>query len=176
MLEVKEVEVKGHKFQLTPLDPFKAKKCDTKIMKVLAPLLAGLMGGSKKGTTPEGAEPAEAEIDGAMLGQCLAAAIGELEESDTLFRDLFSTTVWLPDDVQAAGCAQLLLDSQNAITKAFTKIGEGPSMFYELAFEIARYNKFTPFAVLGGGEPTPGTSGSGMLARMKGLGLGRLGG
>ena len=176
MLEIKEIEVKGHKFQLTPLDPFKAKKCDTKIMKVLAPLLAGLMGGSKKGSAPEGAEPAEAEIDGAVLGQCLVSAIGELEESDTLFRDLFSTTVWLPDDAQAAGCAQLLLDSQNAISKAFTKIGEGPSMFYELAFEIARYNKFTPFVVLGGGEETLGTSGSGMLARMKGLGLGRLGG
>jgi hypothetical protein len=185
MLEVKEIEIRGARFQLTPMDPFKAKKCDTKVVKILAPILAGFMGGSvKKGPSkPAATEDAvldeddlQAEVDGAVLGKAFVSALGELEDSDQLFKDLFGGVVWLPDDTQVAGTSQLLLDSQNAISKAFKFIGAGPSLFYELAFEVARFNKFTPFVLLGGGAETSETSGFGVLAKMKGLGLGRLGG
>jgi hypothetical protein len=188
MLEVKEIEIRGARFQLTPMDPFKAKKCDTKVMKILAPILAGFMGGSvKKGPSkPAATEDAATEdavldeddlqVDGAVLGKAFVSALGELEDSDQLFKDLFGGVVWLPDDTQVAGTSQLLLDSQNAISKAFKFIGAGPSLFYELAFEVARFNKFTPFVLLEGGAETSGTSGFGVLAKMKGLGLGRLGG
>lgn len=185
MLEPKQIELEGETFQLTPMGPFKAQKADAKIMKVLAPLVGGLLAaqGGQKETVAEGAEdPApDLAISSEAISAALSQALGELDSADALFRDLFASVVWLPSDTSAAGTggkqlAQLSLDSQANIERAFTFIGAGPQMFYKLAFEVARYNKFTPFVLLGGGEATPGTSGLQKLFGTKGLALGRLAG
>jgi hypothetical protein len=186
MLEPKQIELEGETFQLTSMNPFKAQKADAKIMKVLAPLVGGLLaaaaGGQKDGAAPtEGAEETDLNVSGEVLSAALSQALGELDGTDALFKDLFATVVWLPSDTAAAGSngkqlAQLSLDSQGNIERAFTFIGAGPQLFYRLAFEVAKYNKFTPFVLLGGGEAIPGMSGLKGLLGTKGLALERLGG
>jgi hypothetical protein len=171
MLEPTKIELGGETFQLTPMNPFKARKADAKIMKVLAPLVGGLLASQSEAT-----DEANLNISGEVLSMALAQALGELEETDSLFVELFSTVTWLPSDTEAARVATLQLDSLRNIEKALTFIGEGPVLFYKLAFEVAKYNKFTPFVLLGGGEATPGTSGLQKLFGTKGLALGRLGG
>jgi hypothetical protein len=197
MLEVKEIEIRGARFQLTPMDPFKAKKCDIKVAKVVVPVLLVLKG-MTAGVKPSLDSPRDAEeeepadvspvpkeeedplagLDPEMLVQALTMALGELDDSDQLFKDLFAGVVWISEsDDQANGApSQLLLDSTNAISKAFRLIGEGPTMFYRLAFEVARFNKFSPFSAIGGGAGTPGTSGLQKLFGTKGLDLAKLGG
>ena len=185
MLEPKTIVMEGETFQLTPMNPFKAQKADAKIMKVLVPLVGGLLaatGGQKDGAAPtEGAEETDLSVSGEVLSAALSQALGELDGTDALFKDLFATVVWLPSDTAAAGSngkqlAQLSLDSQGNIERAFTFIGAGPQLFYRLAFEVAKYNKFTPFVLLGGGEAIPGMSGLKGLLGTKGLALERLGG
>jgi hypothetical protein len=177
MLEPIEIEVEGEKFQLTPMNPFKARKADAKIMKVLAPLVGGLIAaaGDTKPDAKEGAEP-NFDVSGEVLAGALVQALGELEETDSLFTELFATVLWLPSDTEAAKVAHLQLDSLRNIEKAFSFIGAGPQVFYKLAFEVARYNKFTPFVIAThvGGEGTKGTSGLQKLLGKKGLDLGRL--
>jgi hypothetical protein len=185
MLEPKTIEMEGETFQLTPMDPFKAQKADAKIMKVLAPLVGGLLaatGGQKEAAaTEEGAKEPDLNVSGEVLSAALSQALGELDSTDALFSDLFATVVWLPSDTAAAGTngkqlGQLSLDSKANISRAFMFIGAGPQMFYRLAFEVAKYNKFTPFVLLGGGEATPGMSGLKGLLGTKGLALARLAG
>jgi hypothetical protein len=185
MLEPIQIELEGETFQLTPMDPFKAQKADAKIMKVLAPLVGGLLaaaGGQKDvSAAEEGSEEPDFNVSGEVLSSALSQALGELDNTDALFSELFATVVWLPSDTLAAGAngkhlAQLSLDSKANISKAFAFIGAGPQFFYRLAFEVAKYNKFTPFVLLGGGEATPGMSGLKGLLGTKGLALGRLAG
>jgi hypothetical protein len=169
MLEPKQIELEGETFQLTPMNPFKARKADAKIMKILAPLVGGLLagqGGDK--------DVADLNISGDILASALVQALGELEETDTLFVELFANVTWLPSDTTAAKVATLQLDSLKSIEKMLTFVGAGPMLFYMLAFEVAKYNKFTPFVLLGGGEATPGTNGLQKLFGTKGLALGRL--
>lgn len=175
MLETTQIELEGETFQLTPMNLFAARKADAKIMKILAPLIGGLLAAQGGKDLPVGSTE-EPQISGEALSLALSQALGEIEETDNLFVELFSTVTWLPSDTEAVKVATLQLDSKKNIEKAFTFIGAGPQTFYRLAFEVARFNKFTPFVLIGGGEATPGTSGLQKLFGTKGLALGRLGG
>ena len=169
MLEPITIELEGESFQLTPMNPFKARKADAKIMKILAPLVGGLLA-----SQTEGGE--DLAISGEALSMTLAQALGELEETDSLFVELFASVTWLPSDTEKAKVATLQLDSLKNIERMLTFVGAGPLVFYKLAFGVAKYNKFTPFVLLGGGEATPGTNGLQKLFGTKGLALGRLAG
>lgn len=182
MLEAVTIEVEGKSFQLNPMPVLEARKWDFKIMQLIAPLLRALDGqGEKKAAGDEevlasigkGDAPQE-ELGNISFGN-VAGAIQEAlqsltdEQVDALLRGLFKRVTWLPGD---GVNPPTLLDSEKNINAAFDELG--PSALYRLVFEVAKYNKFTPFALAGAGGPIPGILGSLRPGSRKGLDLGRL--
>lgn len=183
MLEISQITVAGHVFQIVPMDPFEQRRLDARIMKILAPILASLVGAAKSQDKPEAPvegviqEPSsdDLEIDGEVVGKALAAALSDLSstDSETMFRDLFKGLTWLGED-GGPDVAPVPMTSSDKISKVFRAMGVGPTIFYKLAFEVARFNKFTPFEFAEGGVKIPGMSGLPALAKKAGLDLGRL--
>ena len=194
MREPAFVNVEGVNFQILPMPLMESRKWDAKILMVLTPLLGALDAFEEKPKVEEGAEPtaeigtegdlpAEApevekpaddvEIkDFSKISQSLQAALSALpdEVMNTMIRGMFSK-------VTCIDCENgpLVLNCDKNIDIAFE--GCGPTALYKLVFEVARFNKFTPFALAGTGDATGGILASLVPGGIrKGLSLARLGG
>lgn len=175
MLEIQEIEVDGLKFQLHPMSPLEARKWDVRVVRLVAPLLGALDGAKlTEKTAEEDEEKSESEdldISFSNVGKAIQEAFNLLSDSDmeAFLKGMFAKVIFIPDDAPS-----IPLTTTQAIDKALAG-GNGPMTVYKLLYEVAKYNKFTPFALLGGGGATEGIAGSPLLTKMKGLALGRLG-
>ena len=192
MREPAFVDVEGVNFQILPMPLIEARKWDGKIAMILVPLLGALDAFDEK--PAKVAEPAE-EIeanDGApvepasskdpsddvdikdfsKISMSLQAALSALpdEVMNTMIRGMLSK-------VTCISCENgpLVLNCDKNIDIAFE--GCGPVALYKLVFEVARFNKFTPFVLAGAGGATGGILASLVPGGIrKGLSLARLGG
>ena len=162
MLNAEMVTVEGKNFQLLPMKLMEARKWDFKIVRIIAPMLGALEGLSKSGESTEKsaedtdeAAPSQAESLGfAQVATCIQKALSTLsdDEMDALIRGMFTNVTYLPE-----GGSPVLLNQTGALDAAFA--GVGPYAIYRLIFEVARFNKFTPFVLAGGGSPLGGIQG-----------------
>lgn len=135
MLENKEIVVDEMKFILHPLPAMRAMKLDKRVLTMLVPIFGGLKDVSL-----------ESVIDFEALSKGLSEALQSLsdKEFEILIMDLLSTTVYL-----SPNAAPAQIDS----VQVFDSIFQGRMLtLYKLLFEIMRFNKFSPFAVLGDGS------------------------
>lgn len=199
MCEPEIVTVDGLEFQLLKMPLLEARTCDAKIARILVPLLGALDAfGNSKGddapvesdpgksalaALPEGvtAEPPEAPAaedstddikDFSLVAQSIQRALSSLPDSvmDALMKSMLSRVTCL-------NCEDgpLVLNNSHNIDKAFD--GLGPVSLYKLIYEVARFNKFTPFVLAGAGDATGGILASLVPGGIrKGLSLARLGG
>lgn len=190
MQEVETVEIEGMQFQLLPMPCLTARKWDMQVLRLLAPLLGaldGIAGGAEEKQSPEeppledpDADLAESEEDsaGAISGaeikfKKVADAIGNALSalSDAQQEALINGLLFYAQRVDVT--PGIPLSNTSNINKAFA--GQSPVAIYTLVYHIARYNKFTPFAVLGTGGQIKGILGSLVpKAVQKGIRLDRL--
>lgn len=134
MLEVKNIEIGEMEFQLNPLKGFTAIKLDKKVVSLLIPLFKGV-------TDLDSTIDLGKSIDG--IGKALDS-MKEIEfEKFTI--DLLSTTILLLDGKPPMEINKTVIDIEF----------QGNSIiFYQLLFEVMKYNKFTPFvlASVGGSQ------------------------
>lgn len=202
-MRTEQVTVDGISFQLLPMPLMEARKWDAKVLMVLAPLLGALdaFGPSKAKKTSkteeaEGDEPAidaelapdaepvdeadesekpaedDTPVDFAKLTACFQKALSALpdETMNALVRGMFARVTCLPLEG-----SPFVINTDKNVDAAFE--GCGPISMYKLMFEVARFNKFTPFAVAGAGTETGGILASLVPAgARKGLNLARLAG
>lgn len=150
-----EVQVQGRTFQLFKMNALDARRADLKVLRLLAPLLGALDSVEKteskpvEGESTEGLEPV-AEIKFEKVIPYLDRALTALpeDEFDALVKSMLKTV----------SCGSDFLSTDLAIDKALGDLG--PLAMYELIFEIARFNKFLPFALLASGGLTSGVLGS----------------
>jgi len=123
------------KFYFQPLGLFKALKLDKKIITLLLPALSRMKN-----------LKLDSEIDlGAMFG-AVAEALGGMKDEDfiSLIKELLSTTQHLPESGQPEDLTEDLI-----LTKVFTGDLMG---VYKLLFEVMKFNKFSPFELMGDGN------------------------
>lgn len=144
MRDVENVKIGEMEFQLLPMPIMEAWKWDRKILQIITPLVKALSGMST--TAPvEGVEES-AELDFDKVSEALSDALTSLtdEQFESLVKGLtrYATRI----DCQIP----IPLGSNSGVEKAFADAT--PIDLYKLLFEIARYNKFSPFALAGGGN------------------------
>jgi hypothetical protein len=134
MLEAEQRIIDGLKFQLQPIPPLEAIKLDKRVGTLFLPVISGFKELNM-----------EAEIDLEKIASGVSKALNELsgEDFQKLIIDLFQTTSYLPEGASA----EML--TREIINKVF--LGKTNSI-YKLAFEIMKYNKFSPFVLVGGGN------------------------
>lgn len=133
MLEPKSIVIDGMAFQFQPLPAMRALRLDKRVVTLIVPVI---------GSMKEFSLDAEIPLD--QVAQGISTALQGLSDSDfeTLVADLLSTVVHQP-----SGEPPIQLEPQS-INKYF----QGKLMtLYKVAFEVMRYNKFSPFALLEGG-------------------------
>ncbi len=132
MLEVKTIQVDDIQCQLTPIPILKVARLDKKVISILAPIL-----GTVKNLD-----------DDINMGQVVNAVMEALsnfsnEEYENFILDLCSTVVCV-----MPGKPPTELTREN-IDKIFN--GRLKSL-YKLMYEVMKYNKFTPFDLMAGGQ------------------------
>lgn len=134
MIEPKNIELDGMKFQLQPLPSLKALRLDKKVIELVVPVIGGIKEFSL-----------DAEIDLEAVSKAFSESLGRMrdDEFEKLVADLLSSVLYLP----IGGTPQEL--NPEVINQVFRgKI----SLIYKLAFQVMRYNKFSPFELVGGGN------------------------
>ena len=195
-MRTEQVTIDGVSFQLMPMPLLEARKWDAKILMILAPLLGAL---DALGSAPakeaddlpmealaaelvpeEGAEPqtaeqeqaAETPADFAKIAVCFQKALSALSDEvmSAMVRGMFARVSCIPVEG-----APFPLNTDRAVDQA---LGDcGPLSIYKLMFEVAKFNKFTPFALAAVGGETGNILASLVpAAARKGLQLGRLAG
>lgn len=158
MIELRNIEIEGREFQLSRMTSRKASKLDIRVMKILAPALGamdGLTMVQKDAPRPEGAEEGaevpESDIDFDIkfdkLAGAMASVLGELDSKayDTLLREMFAEVT----GTTLKGGA-LPMDSDKNIDLCMEELP--PMAIYRLLYEVARFNKFSPFALAENGS------------------------
>ena len=142
MIEVKNVELDGLEFQLSPLPIRSALRLDKKLVEILAPILAKLVDG--------GQDLLKMEIQSVAVA--IQAGLASIDDNEfvTFVLDCLSTTSCITGKVT-------LLNSEKALGEVFSGNLMG---IYKLVFEVCRFNKFTPFALGGLGLKSLETDGS----------------
>lgn len=145
MISSKKIELEGMTFNVQPLPAMTAVKLDKKVLTVVLPAISGLKNLSL-----------DSELDLGALSMAVSEALGRLPDSEfeNLVIDLLSCVIYLPK-----GDSPVELTSIQQINSVFCgKI----VLIYKLLFEVMRFNKFSPFALLEGGGlsmlKTPGSS------------------
>ena len=145
MNDPKTIELDGMRFQMHPMPALKALRLDRRLLTMLIPVLEGVTDLS-----------ADAEIDLGKLAAGINTGLDQLSDTEfvTFMTELLSTTIYLPN-----GGSPIELD-EHQIDQVFqTKL----TTLYTLAFEVARYLKFTPFAFFAVG------TGGGAMRKIRGL-------
>ena len=190
MLMPETVNVEGRNFQLLPMPLLEAMKWDRKVGVILAPLLGALDALESTKSKPSVApttdssteevdlfaddapvaseEDAGPQITGFVkVAECLQRALTTLPDSEVsaLTRGMLARVTYIPDAGQP-----ILLNNDRGIDTAFE--GLGPISIYKLMYEVARFNKFSPFALAGNGSSTAGILGSLVPGLSRGIRLG----
>lgn len=131
MLEPKDIEIDGIKFQLSPLKGFTALYLDKKVVTMLAPIIKGFKDLDQEVNIGEA-------VDG--FGEALDR-LGEDEYKKFILSLLSTTIVTVPGKPPETF-------SESVINEVFAG---NALVLYQLVFEIMRYNNFTPFALIGKG-------------------------
>lgn len=134
MIQTTTKTIDGIEFQLSPFPVLTAAKLDKKVLAVIAPVLGGL-------------DSLLADIDFEKLSRGIQQALSSMDDFEflKLILELFSHTKAI-----APGQAPIEMTTEEAINKALAT--GGVLTVYKLAFEVMRYNKFTPFAVASSGD------------------------
>ena len=134
MIQSKKIELGGLSFMLQPLPALTAMRLDKRVLTVVLPAISGFKNLSL-----------DTELDLGLLSRALSEALGRLPDTDfeNLVTDLLSCVVYLPK-----GESPIELTSIQSINAIFC--GE-IVLIYKLLFEVMRFNKFSPFALLEGG-------------------------
>jgi len=130
MLEPKKIKIEDKEFQLQPLKVMVALRLDKKVITLLLPLLSNV-------------KDLDSEINlGSALGK-FAESLQNLpdDEYESFMKDLFSTVTYLPKK-------GIPVELSEAMDSAFQ--GNITAM-YKLAWEVMKYNKFSPFELMAGG-------------------------
>lgn len=132
MLQPEQKTIDGMAFQFIPMAVLKASRLDKRVLALLAPVVGSLSG-----------LDLDSEVDADRLARGVASALQSMDDQafTSLLRDTLDTVVYLPE-----GMAPLNLGNENAINQAFT--GRLDTL-YKVVVEVMRYNRFTPFALLG---------------------------
>lgn len=171
MREPTQVVINDKVFHLLPMKVRRAGELERKLLKALAPMLSGL--GGVLGLLPElmpllDKSAPETDASAAMKGMQLRdmlpmldlnrLALGAQEalsalpdhEFDALICGMFSN---VSTSVPNKGNVSLV--TGDLIDMAIDSTAE----MYQLMYEVARFNKFLPFGLLGAGDATPATAG-----------------
>ena len=144
MRDVENVKIGEMEFQLLPMPIMEAWKWDRKILQIIAPLVKALSGMSTS-TPVEGVEES-AELDFDKVSEALSDALTSL--TDEQFESLVKGLTRYASRIDCQ--IPIPLGTNSGVEKAFADAT--PIELYKLLFEIARYNKFSPFALAGGGN------------------------
>ena len=130
--QVLKIEVDKMRFQLSPLPLLKVLRLDKKVLALVLPALSGFT-------------DLDAQIDFGLLSKGISEALTRMPDNDfeSLALDLLSSVAYLPDN----GAPVEMTSAQELNTIFSGKI----LTIYKLLFEVMRFNKFSPFALLEGG-------------------------
>lgn len=135
----KEVVVGSHTFYINLFDGRTALRLDRQVLRILAPALSGLDGVKEL----KGKSLLDAEINFGMIGRGISDSLSLLgeEEFDSFVNKMLSQTF-----TRGAGDQAIPVLSQfdALFNRNFIDL-------YRLLFEVMRFNRFTPFALVGGG-------------------------
>lgn len=142
MLQPTEVVVSGVAVHLTPLPLFTALKLDKKLVAILAPMTGELVKAFKPG---EGVESL-LNSDVGALGSAIQKSLESMPDADfvAFLRDMLQCS-FAP--VEGKGLVALNDESNLAAVFGGNMLG-----IYQLVLEVAKYNKFLPFALGGIGN------------------------
>ena len=154
-----QVPIDGKVFNLSPMKARKVGELERKLLKALAPLLAG-MGGvlsllpdlAKEGDKSLLLQDALGMVDLSRVSMGVQDALASLpdHEFDALLVGMCSSV-----STHIEGKGNCTLITGELIDAAL----ESTSQMYKLMYEVARFNKFLPFGLVGAGDATPATAG-----------------
>lgn len=154
-----QVPIDGKVFNLSPMKARKVGELERKLLKALAPLLAG-MGGvlsllpdlAKEGDKSLLLQDALGMVDLSRVSMGVQDALASLpdHEFDALLVGMCSSV-----STHIEGKGNCTLITGDLIDAAL----ESTSQMYKLMYEVARFNKFLPFGLVGAGDATPATAG-----------------
>lgn len=134
MIDPKTIEVDGMEFYLQPLPALKAIKLDKRIVSLLVPALGGLKDISLN-----------TNIDMETIAKGIAEALERMEDNDVekLVVDLLDGAAYMEKGAAA----------QDMTANIINTLFRGKLVtLYKLMFEVMKYNKFSPFVLVGGGD------------------------
>jgi hypothetical protein len=133
-MEVEKVIINNKEFNLTPLPVMRALKLDKKVISLILPLFSGIE-----------EFDLDAEVDITKMISAFSDSLSKMpdQEYQEFILNMLSTTIYCP-----SGGTPMEFNSEDSL-RAFQ--GDIISL-YKLLWEIMKYNKFSPFAVVGGGN------------------------
>lgn len=142
MLEPQTKAIGDHEFTFMPLNPFRASVMDKRVISVLVPLLGGLK--NLDGADGESEELADM-IDFAAVADGLSKALMQLPDADleAMLKELLRSVT-----VQYTGADGKLVAARCDEAKGQFVFMGNLGLMYEVAIEVMRFNKFSPFALL----------------------------
>lgn len=153
MIEQKTITIDGIEFQLNPMNLFTALKLDKKVVSMLLPIMGNL-------------NDLDSEVDLGEMLETLGESLEKMSDADTekFFTDMLTKVIAI---VPGGTPVQL---NRSTIESVFA--GKLITL-YKLVGEVMKYNKFTPFELLGAGGLTNVISGfaSPTSAQKKSTGL-----
>jgi hypothetical protein len=169
----KVIEIDGRKFQLHLMDPWDSIGLDVEVAQLCAPMGELLTDLKKAGATEqenpagESKSPAGTAVEGQEPGELtdeeletLFTAFSKLLQGlkpDT-FADLLKRLIGGVEYIASKGPSFALIDATPLQRKQI--FGQNMIIMYRLMLEVARFNKFLPFALSDIGSLIGGTSGS----------------
>lgn len=135
MIEPKTIIIDKIKFYLQPLRPLKAIRLDKQVLALCIPAFGGVEDLSL-----------DSEIDLSKLTQGISTALQKMEDDvfEKFIKDLFSGACVIEKESPP----------EELTEEVINRIFRGGKMLtmYKLAFEIMKFNKFTPFELVEGGS------------------------
>lgn len=149
MLEAKIIEIDKMQFQLNPLKGFTALKLDKKVIGLVLPII-------------EGVKDLDTDFDMSKIVSGLTRSLDNMKDDDyeKFILNLLSTVVIILPGQPPQEIDTKIIDDEFR-GKATT--------LYKLIFEVMKFNKFTPFALVNvAGKGTMKTLISGALTKVTG--------
>lgn len=193
-----EVIIEGKRFQLQLIDPFESIGLDVRVAQLCTPLVSmmGELGkaSQEQAEAPQEPAPEGEEAEGATLPEKAPEEAGNSlgdDLSDEAIDALFNGFVTLIKSLKPSDFSALVKELLDSVTYMGEKktirladstalerkmiFGQNLMSMYRLVFEVARFNKFLPFALGDIGaliQGTPLSQGSSATTIKKGLTLG----
>lgn len=144
-MKSKNITIDGIQFIMHPLSALTALRLDKQLLQLLLPIVSGLKGAIGKDGKPI---TLDTDVDLSSIFpifEVVADSLGKMSESqfESFIVSLFNT-------VQAIAPGQPAIELRES--GALDKVFEKPLTIYKLAFEVMKFNSFTPFEVAGAGS------------------------